>query len=82
MRSATKENTEIGEAVLVPIHGETLNLDVQIHIEYEVVIALRCKVKPEDQIVGSDQEAMPEYIEFNDQMAYKLPDGGIKGVAA
>lgn len=72
MKPATKQNTEIGEAVLVPIHGETLNLDVQIHIEYEVVIALRCKVKPEDQIIGTNQKPMPEFIEFNDEMAYKL----------
>lgn len=71
MRQATKENTTIGETVIVPIQGEFMEKE-QICLEYEVVIALKCKVKPENQIVGSDELPMPEYLEFNNEMAYKL----------
>lgn len=70
MTWASPENTKIGESVLVPIQGEFMS-DEQICLEYEVVLALRCKVKPEDQIVGTGQPALPEYLPFNDQMAFK-----------
>jgi hypothetical protein len=71
MRQATKENTAIGEIVWVPIQGEFMKKE-QIYIEYEVVIALKCKLKPEQQIVGSNEKPMPEYLEFNNEMAYKI----------
>lgn len=68
MKWATRENTEIGDTVLVPIHGEMWH-DEQICLEYEVVVALRTKIKPDGQIVGEGQEPLPEYLPFVDGMA-------------
>lgn len=67
---ATPENSNIGDTVLIPINGEFMH-DEQFCIEYEVVLALKAKVKPEDQIVGDKQEPLPEYFLFQDEIAYK-----------
>ena len=69
MKYATKQNTKIGDSVLVPLNGEFMH-DEQICLEYEVVLALKCKIPKEKQIVGSGQKELPQLIEFNDEMAY------------
>lgn len=71
MTYATKENTNIGDTVLVPIHGEFMQKE-QICQEYEVVVTLKCKTKPENQIVATGEPPMPEYLEFNDEIALKM----------
>lgn len=68
MKYATKENTKIGDTVLIPIDGEWLGKE-QIMIEHEVVMAFKCKIKPEDQIIGSGYTALPELREFYDDIA-------------
>lgn len=66
---ATKENTEIGDTVLVPLQGEFME-DEQICEEYEVVLALKKKVHP-SKILGTGQEQNPQYILFTDEVALK-----------
>jgi len=70
MEYATQENTQIGDTVLIPIQGEFMH-DEQICIEYEVILALKAKVKPNKQVIGIGQEPLPEFIEFRDDMAYR-----------
>tara|TARA_R100001086_G_scaffold170822_2_gene93340 strand:- start:1636 stop:1875 length:240 start_codon:yes stop_codon:yes gene_type:complete len=78
MTWATPANTSVGDSVLVPLQNEFMQKE-QICIEYEVVrrdsykrkLALRCKVKPEDQIVGTGQPPLPEYLPFTGQEGYK-----------
>ncbi len=70
MKYANIENTEIGDIVSVPINGEMFH-DEQFCLDYEVVIALKCKLKREDQVVGVGQEPMLEYLPFVDGMALK-----------
>ncbi len=67
MKFATRENTKVGDTVLIPINNEWME-DEQICLEYEVVLAL--KLKSKDQIVGKDQEPLREFYEFRDDLAY------------
>lgn len=71
MKYANQDNTEVGDTVLVPLQGEFMH-DEQICIEYEVVVALRAKTKPDKQVVGTNQEPLPEWMPFNDDIAYQL----------
>lgn len=70
MRYATPQNTNIGDTVNIPIEGEFMH-DEQLCIEYEVVLALRAKIKPEDQIVGDGQPPLKEWYLFTNEIAYK-----------
>ncbi len=60
MKYATKENSQIGDTVLVPLEGEWME-DEQICTEYEIVLALKRK---------GNNYSMSEYLPFNDEMAY------------
>lgn len=70
MKYATKQNTKVGDVVLIPIEGEWMH-DEQIMVEHEVVMAFKCLVKPEDQIVGSGHKPLPLLAEFHDDIAYR-----------
>ncbi len=67
---ATPKNTKIGEIVGVPLNNESGH-DEQFCLDYEVVLALRTKIKPEEQVVGVGQEPLPEYLPFTNEIAYK-----------
>lgn len=71
MQYATPQNTEIGETVLIPLQNEFMH-DEQICIEYEVILALKAKIKPNKQVVGAGQEPLPEIMPFIYDMFYKL----------
>lgn len=71
MRFATRKNTKLGDIVRVPLNGEEF-YEEQFTLDYEVVLALRAKVKPEDQMVGEGKEPLPEWLPFTDEMAYKV----------
>lgn len=70
MTWASPKNSKLGDKVLVPLQNEFMS-DEQICLEYEVVLALRCNVKPEDQIVGSGQKPLPEFLPFTGQEGFK-----------
>ncbi len=70
MEYATNKNTEIGDIVSIPINGEHM-YDEQMCMDYEIVKCFKLVTPTEDQIVGTDQEPLPEYILFNEEMAYK-----------
>jgi len=68
---ATPENSKVGDKVLVPIDGEYLHQD-QICTEYEVVLMLKCKVHPKDQVIGKAQDPLPEYLPFTGEEGFKI----------
>lgn len=69
MKYATRENTKVGDTVLIPLNGEWME-DEQIMVEHEVVLAFRCKISPDKQIVGKGQAPLPLLREFNDETAF------------
>lgn len=69
MKFVNKNNVKVGDTVLVPINGEMFH-DEQICLEYEVVMALHTRIKPEDQIVGDGQDPLPEWLPLIDGIAY------------
>jgi len=68
---ATHKNTEIGDKVCIPINGEMYH-EEQICVEYEIIKCFRATIKPSEQIVGTEQEPLPEFIPFDEEMAYKI----------
>ncbi len=73
MRYVTHENYKLGEKVLIPINGEWMQ-DGQIMCEYEIVLAFKCKVPEEEQIVGEGRDPLPQLMEFHDDIAYKFAE--------
>lgn len=72
MNYANKNNTKIGDIVRVPLNGEIESMHDEIFmLDYEVVLALRAKTKPEEQMVATGQEPLPEWLPFIDGMAIK-----------
>lgn len=68
MKYVTKQNAQVGDKVLVPLNNEWMH-DEQLMYEHEVVLALKCNVPPDEQVVGVDQDPLPAIQELNDDIA-------------
>lgn len=68
---ATKQNTKVGDTVLIPIEGQWMS-DEQIMLEHEVILAFKCKVPADKQIVETGLKPLPELSEFHDDIALRM----------
>ena len=64
------EDTELGDILLVPIHGEFMNRE-QICQKYKVVKALECLTPAKEQIVVNGEEPMPQLMPLIEGIAIK-----------
>ena len=68
MKYANKHNVSVGDIVSIPIHAEFMS-EQQICLNYEVVLALKCCCKEDEQIVATGEQPLPVLIELLPDLA-------------